>query len=265
MQWENLSASEFAGAVERTGVCVIAMGVVEKHGEHLPLGTDFLNGHRIACLAAEKEPAVVFPPFYFGQIYEARCFPGTITLRPRLLMEVIQEVFDEIGRNGFRKIVVYNAHGGNHFLLPFMAQCALWERKSYSLYVAKDRLTPERRETWKKALETPEHGHGCECETSVSLANHPGLIKTDRLSDPPGVSRDRMRHLPGIYTGTQWYGKYPDHYAGDARSATAEKGRILRGLIVDTLAEQIAAVKADRVVPSLQEEFFRRTLTGPSG
>ena len=76
MQWENLTATDFATAARETGVCVLATGVLEKHSEHLPLGTDFLNGHRIACLAAEQEPAVVFPPFYFGQIYEARCFPA---------------------------------------------------------------------------------------------------------------------------------------------------------------------------------------------
>ena len=82
MQWEHLTATDFAAAARDTGVCILSIGVLEKHSEHLPLGTDFLNGHRVACMAAEKEPAVVFPPFYFGQIYEARCFPGTITLKP---------------------------------------------------------------------------------------------------------------------------------------------------------------------------------------
>ena len=57
MQWEQLTATEFAAAVRETGVCVIAMGVVEKHSEHLPLGTDYLFGHAIACRAAEIEPA----------------------------------------------------------------------------------------------------------------------------------------------------------------------------------------------------------------
>jgi creatinine amidohydrolase len=76
MQWEHLTSDEFALAVRLTGVCILTMGVVERHGTHLPLGTDYLSGHAIACLAAEKEKAVVFPPFYFGQIYEARCFPS---------------------------------------------------------------------------------------------------------------------------------------------------------------------------------------------
>ena len=66
MRWEELTAEEFEKGVRETGVCVIAMGVVEKHSDHLPLGTDYLVGHSIACRAAEKEPAVVFPPFYFS-------------------------------------------------------------------------------------------------------------------------------------------------------------------------------------------------------
>ena len=92
MQWEELTAPEFAAAARETGVCVVAMGVLERHSEHLPLGTDYLVGHAIACRAAEKEPAVVFPPFYFGQIYEARCFPGTVTIKPALLLELLANV-----------------------------------------------------------------------------------------------------------------------------------------------------------------------------
>ncbi len=122
MQWENLTAPDFAAAVRQTGVCILTFGVLERHSEHLPLGTDYLNVHRLASLAAEREAAVVFPPFYFGQIYEARCFPGALALRPTLLIELIQSVLDEIGRNGFTKIILVNGHGGNAHLLPFLAQ-----------------------------------------------------------------------------------------------------------------------------------------------
>ena len=190
MQWENLTSGEFNEAVGRTGVCILAAGVMEKHSEHLPLGTDFLNGHKIACLAAEREPAVVWPPFYFGQIYEAACFPGTITLKPTLLPELFQEVFDAIGRNGFKKIIVYNAHGGNCHFLPFLAQCQLWEKKPYSLYLPPlNLLTGDRKKTWLQTCETQEHGHACECETSISLANHPALVKMDRLPKDAAPAR----------------------------------------------------------------------------
>ncbi len=186
MLWENLTSLDFAEAMQSTGVCVLALGVLERHSNHLPLGTDFLNGHKIACLAAEKEPAVVFPPFYFGQINEARCFPGALTLKPTLLVEIISSVLDEIGRNGFEKIILYNAHGGNYHLLRFLAQCSLWEEKPFHVYLYTGDLSPERQKSWDALLETRHHGHACECETSISLANHPELVKMDRLPAEPG-------------------------------------------------------------------------------
>lgn len=258
MQWEQLTATEFSAAVRETGVCVIAMGVVEKHSEHLPLGTDYLVGHAIACRAAEKEPAVVFPPFYFGQIYEARCFPGTVTIAPRLLIELIQGVFDEIGRNGFKKIVVYNAHGGNTHFLSFLAQCALWEEKPYSLYLPMRYLTPEGEEEWLAMRETSYGGHACEQESSGVLGTYPHLVKMDRVPDDPAPPLNRMEGLPPTFTGIWWYADYPEHYAGDARSASEEKGQTLIRLAAESLAQYIAAVKADEVVPTLEAEFFQR-------
>ena len=258
MQWEHLTSSEFKSAVQETGVCVVPLGVVEKHSEHLPLGTDFLNAHRIACRAAEIEPAVVFPPFYFGQIYEARCFPGTIMLRPTLLIELLQGVFDEIGRNGFDKIVVYNGHGGNNHLLGFLAQCSLWEPKPYSVYIPRQRLSPEQAAAWKEMRDTSLGGHACESETSTSLGNHPELVQMEKVPDKPARPLARLAHLPPTMTGIWWYADYPEHYAGDARSASEAKGRALVGWIADSLAEYIAAVKSDQVVPALEAEFFER-------
>jgi len=259
MQWEEMTATELEGAVRKTkGVCVMAMGVIEKHSEHLPLGTDYLNGHKIACLAAEKQAAVVFPPFYFGQIYEARCFPGTITIKPTLLVELIQSVFDEIGRNGFKKIVLHNAHGGNWNLLNFLAQASLWEEKPYNIYVQTKWLTEERRKKWNAILETKEHGHACECETSISLAIHPELVKKNKIPKKPAKARNRLKQLPQSFSGIKWYSKYPDHYAGDARSASARKGKKLLSLLVDTLAEFIAAVKKDQVSEKFSREFFQK-------
>ena len=55
MQLEHLTSADFAQAVRQAGVCVIALGVIEKHSDHLPLGTDFINGHRLACMAADVE------------------------------------------------------------------------------------------------------------------------------------------------------------------------------------------------------------------
>ena len=257
MQWENLTSPDFSQAVKDTGVCILALGVLERHAEHLPLGTDFLNGHKIACLAAEKEPAVVFPPFYFGQIYEARCFPGTLTLKPTLLLEFLFSVLDEIGRNGFKKIILSNAHGGNIHLLHFIAQASLAEQKPYTLYFHHRDLDEEGSRAWSEIVETDLHGHACECETSISLANHAHLVHMDRV-DGSAEPLNRLSHLPGSYSGIWWYANYPDHYAGDARSATVEKGEKLRELQVNALAKFIKAVKEDTVTSALEKEFFER-------
>jgi creatinine amidohydrolase len=258
MQWEQLTAPDFKQAVDETEVCILAMGVVERHSDHLPLGTDYLNGHALACLAAEREPAVVFPPFYFGQIYEARCFPGTLTLKPTLLIELVQAVLDEIGRNGFKKIILLNAHGGNTHFLRFLAQSSLWEQKPYTLYLYTGALTPEEKAQWEAALETPLHGHACECETSISLANHPELVKMERVPAQPGDPLGRLSGLKGSYSGIWWYADFPEHYAGDARLASREKGLKLRQIQVDAFSRFIAAVKADQVTPALEAEFFSR-------
>jgi len=85
MRWEDLTAAGFRHEVREAGVCVSAVGAGEKHGEHLPLETDFLNVCAGAAMAAEKEPAVVSPPFYFGRIYEVSRFPGTAA--PGLIKE----------------------------------------------------------------------------------------------------------------------------------------------------------------------------------
>ena len=258
MQWEQLTSADFRKAAKKTDVCVVAMGVMEKHGDHLPLGTDFLNGHKMACLAADKEPAVVFPPFYFGQIYEARCFPGCLTIKPTLLIELVQGVCDEIGRNGFRKILLYNFHGGNFHFLQFLAQCSLWEEKPYQVYTPTRFITTDRQKKWDSLLDMKIHGHACECETSYSLLNHTELVKMGRVPGSGWQPRRRLKHMNELYSGLSWYGDYPEHYAGDARPATAAKGKALRQLLVDSLADWIAIVKKDKITPALRREFFRR-------
>lgn len=261
MKWETLTAPDFAQAVEQTGVCLLTLGVLERHGDHLPLGTDYINVHRLACLAAEQEPAVVFPPFYFGQIYEARCYPGTVTIEPTLLIRLIQGVMDEIGRNGFRKIILVNGHGGNEYMLPFLAQCTLWEEKPYAVYLYTGELSAERQQAWKDLLETDIHMHACECETSLTLANTPDLVKMERVPSHPATPLNRLQHLKANFSGISWYANYPEHYAGDARLASAEKGKRIQALMVSSLAEFIVSVKADQIVPGLNHEFFRRVET----
>jgi len=85
VQWEELTASDFPEAVRRAqGVCVLPIGVIEKRGPHLLLGTDVMAVREASVRAAQREYAVAFPYYYFGQIYEARHQPGKDKVTQRL-------------------------------------------------------------------------------------------------------------------------------------------------------------------------------------
>ena len=101
---------------------MLPFGIIEKHGPHLPLGTDLINVRYASLHGVEQEYAVVFPEYFFGQIFEARHEPGTIAYSAKLQLELLQETTDEMARNGCKKIVIVNGHGGNNHLLPFFAQ-----------------------------------------------------------------------------------------------------------------------------------------------
>jgi creatinine amidohydrolase len=258
MEWSKLTSPDFARAVKDTGVCVLAIGCLEKHFDHLPLGTDYINAYAICTLAAEKEPAVVFPPYYFGQINEARPFPGTVAIEAILTLQLLGNVCDEIGRNGFRKIVIYNGHGGNGHMLNYFAQCLLAGRKPYTVYVHDWMPSEDRRTEWDAILESVG-GHADECETSITMANCPGAVKPEYVKGRKHAPLKRLSHMPRGYTPIWWYADNPDHYRGDATLASEEKGIRLRDLLVDTMADYIRAVKADSSVTDLTREFYDRS------
>ena len=77
------------------GVCIIPIGVYEKHATHPPLGADMHDVRAVASRAAEKEYAIVFPTYYFSQINEARSQPGTIAYSHDLIWKVLDETWRE--------------------------------------------------------------------------------------------------------------------------------------------------------------------------
>src|SRR5438552_5558670 len=136
VKWEELTAGDFVAAIQKAqGTCVLPFGIIEKHGPHLPLGTDLINVRYVAEHGAQQEYAVVFPAYYFGQIFEARHEPGTVAYSAKLQLELLQETTDEMARNGCKKIIIANGHGGNNNLLPFFAQSQMATPKDYVVYV----------------------------------------------------------------------------------------------------------------------------------
>jgi creatinine amidohydrolase len=255
-KWEELTAVDFTKAIEQSrGVCVLPFGIIEKHGPHLPLGTDLINVRYAVLHGVEQEYAVVFPEYYFGQIFEAKHEPGTVAYSARLQLELLQETTDEMGRNGCKKILIANGHGGNNNLLPFFAQSQMASPHDYVVYVFLRGDFPPGR----PALKTKVDAHAGESETAHTMISRPDLVHMDRVAAESGADQNRLDLPNGVYTGIWWYAKFPDHYAGDGGPATKELGEFDMKAWATGLANAIRAIKADQVTPRLQEEFFERS------
>jgi creatinine amidohydrolase len=96
MEWMNITAEEFKNFSVESNVCIVPLGCLEKHSDHLPLGTDSLLAYKLACLAAEKEPAVVFPVQHYMMVASAAAQPGAVVFDAKLTLEIVEHVFETL-------------------------------------------------------------------------------------------------------------------------------------------------------------------------
>jgi creatinine amidohydrolase len=256
---EELTSPKFAKAVEAAGgVCVIPLGIIEKHGPHLPIGTDLFESREIAFTAASKEYAVVFPPYYVGQINEARHQPGTIAYSADLMWKMLDETCKELSRNGLKKIILINGHGGNTSFLQFFCQSQLAGQHDYIVVL----FTPgENKETEKEINSLKKaklDGHAGEEETSMMYFINPSFVDQDALKSESGLDQKRLSGLPYGYTGIWWYAKYPNHFASDINTPNKRLGELLITGDASQAAELIRFLKKDNTIQQLQDEFYKK-------
>ena len=252
---EELTAEDFVKGIQRSGgTCMLPFGILEKHGPHLPLGTDLLDVRYAALHAAEQEYAVVFPEYYFGQIFEAKSQPGTIAYSSELQLELLQQTTDEMARNGCKKIIIVNGHGGNEHLLPYFAQSQLDQPHDYVVYVF-DQRSPESGGPPKK---TSMDMHAGESETSKMMIARPDTVHQDRANKESGADQHHQSLPEDVYTGIWWYARFPNHYSGDGSAATKDLGQFQMNWWISTLVKTIQSVKADDASLKLQNEFYEK-------
>ena len=257
-KWEELTAGDFVTALQKSqGTCVLPFGIVEKHGPHLPLGTDLINVRWAAEHGVEQEYSIVFPAYYFGQIFEAKHEPGTLAYSAKLQLALLQETTDEMARNGCRKILIVNGHGGNNHLLPYFAQAQLASPRDYVVYIHTGASQPNAPD--RPGLHSATDSHAGESETAHLMISRPDLVHMDRAASENGTDLNRLDLPRNIYTGIWWYAKFPDHYAGDGTAATRELGEYDMKSWAANIAVALRAIKADSVSPRLQQEFFDRS------
>ena len=177
---------------EAGAVCVLPVGSLEQHGEHLPVGTDSLLVETVCLRAAGLAHAdvVVAPTVWTGLSPHHVRLGVTVTLEPELLLELTRQIVRCL-RPWFREVVIVNGHGGNRGWLGALAlaeECPFvnyWELVEPSLL--RDLFS----------VDLGSVGHAGQVETSAMLTVAPELVGTASPAFEPITRANDPFLLPG--------------------------------------------------------------------
>ena len=259
-RWDELTSSDWDLALEKSNnTCILPIGILEKHGPGVPIGSDLIRAREWAKRATEEEYTVVFPDYFYGQVNEARQHYGTFSLPSDLTMNLLEATTDEIARNGFDKIIIINSHGGNPQMIRYFIQNQLEKKKDYVVYFFEPGMSKEVRDEMMRIRKTElaTDQHGGEREASEIKYLRPELLKLERSPDESGENLNRLKLPSTLYTAIWWYASYPNHYAGDASFASVELGKLITDNTLNELITAIKSVKNDRRTLEIQREYFK--------
>ncbi len=259
-RWDELTFSDWDLALEKSNnTCILPIGILEKHGPGVPIGSDLIRAREWAKRATEEEYAVVFPDYFYGQVNEARQHYGTFSLPSDLTMNLLEATTDEIARNGFDKIIIINSHGGNPQMIRYFIQNQLEKKKDYVVYFFEPGMSKEVRDEMMRIRKTElaTDQHGGEREASEIKYLRPELLKLERSPDESGENLNRLKLPSTLYTAIWWYASYPNHYAGDASFASVELGKLITDNTLNELITAIKSVKNDSQTLEIQREYFK--------
>lgn len=254
MLWLELTSPDLERETRNGAIAVMVVGSIEVHGPHLPLGTDTLVTQALVEVASKKEHAVVLPPLPFAYVPENRHFPGTMTMEPELLLKMLGAIADEVSRNGFKKLLLINGHGGNNAILDtfVMGRSSKRDPIVYA-YLSPWDLPKDIEDKVTEGLET---GHACVIETSRVLALFKDLVKMDHVRHP--AKKGSAGSAAGVISSYWWQAKCPELYFGDPRMATEQKGKIVNDVMVENMVRAIRSVKEDDVTAKIADDFHRK-------
>ncbi|TBL79561.1 creatininase family protein [Paenibacillus thalictri] len=263
--WEQrflprLSYKQIEELPKENALVVLPVGAVEQHGSHLPVMTDSLIGEALLTQALERlersAQVWVIPPVSYGKSNEHIGFAGTIALSSLTLQHVIMDIAQSLHLSGFRRLLLFNSHGGNQDLLNLVAReiriatgMTVFYMMPHSLDSLSDLLTEE---------EVAYGIHGGDSETSIVKAVKPHWVRDElAVRDIPSTAAYEFLTLEG---GIRFAWKMSDisasGVAGDATLATAEKGQIiidrLCGILSRALVELCSFTISDMQRPAPQ-------------
>ena len=234
LELANVTWPEAKVMFQEARLVILPLGSTEQHGLHLPLYTDAILAHAIAAEVARRVGAVILPTLPYGQVWSARGFPGSMSLTPNTFKAIVKDICHSLHRHGVKTVVLLSGHKGNVAPMKIAARELIEEIPIKVLTLS----YPKMDELTRGVVETePWHGgtiHAGEVETSLVLAVEPDLCQMDKaIVDYPPVPAGYD------YTPTFWPEFSQTGVFGDARVATAEKGREILERLVTSIVEII--------------------------
>jgi creatinine amidohydrolase len=218
-------------------LCLLPVGATEQHGRHLPASTDTEIAVAVARAASARTGVPVLPALAVASSQaHTTAWPGTLSLPPRLLVAVVCELARWVRASGFEKLLILNAHVGNHAPLRSAVDeiRALGEvRVGLASWYE---LTPE---IAAAVTADADDWHAHAAETSLMLHLRPELVDRDEIRDDP----DRTEGLVLSYTVAE---TSTDGLTGSPSRASAEQGAALFEAVVAALAERVEAARRER-------------------
>ena len=244
--WGELNWPDAEDYLNRMDVAILPVGAIEQHGPHLPTDTDAFDADYLARRVAEacSDPRpLVLPVIAYGVSYHHDDFKGTVGIGNDTLSRLVYDIGISVARNGIRKLVIINGHGGNAPALNYAAQMI---NRDEGIFVCVD--TGETSDVDIDALvETPNDVHAGEIETSTALAIRPHLVRMDRARKCVPAFSSRYLDFSSR-RGVSWYAytkKISDSgVMGDPTKASAEKGERMWELMLAHLVGLVEDIKS---------------------
>ncbi|MCA9733580.1 MAG: creatininase family protein [Deferribacteres bacterium] len=226
-------------------VALLPVGAIEQHGPHLPLDTDAFDADYLARAVAEKcssPKPLVLPLIPYGVSYHHDEFSGTISVNNETLSRFVYEIGMSAAKNGIKKLLIINGHGGNGPTLNFAAQMI---NRDAHIFVGVD--SGETSDVDIDGMcETPNDVHAGEIETSTSLVLRPHLVKMEKAHK--SVPDFSIRYLNfSSKRGISWYA-YTHRLSttgvmGDPTKADAAKGEKMWEIMIKHLVNLVEDLK----------------------
>ncbi|MCJ2072468.1 creatininase family protein [Methylobacterium sp. J-030] len=242
--WSRLSADALNDLARRDTVVLLPVASTEQHGPHLPTGVDDYLGTAVCRRTAEhlapNQPVVVAPTVWCGLADHHVAFGGTFTLSLATYHALLRDLCRSILAAGFRRIVLVNSHGGN---IAALSALSVELTRELDAPIATVTYFMEAADAVAGILEDQANVmHACEGETAMMMALAPELVDATRLPEAHGPAFDVAASLlPTLRRVRGWQEVSPGGVAGDARRASAAKGKALLDACAQALADRLRA------------------------